>query len=937
MSTNEDREICLSDITRAVDNRDPQLAELVVRYLELPDPAENLPEEPAETQEDAAPGSVQQAPPLPPDAWTLVRLRAAVSSTALQHKTASERKAARREAWDGLAAAPHPPPRLRLGTLLVALYESGEESARDALLEIFARARVGWGVWQAFKRVYKLAEERHDLAIFGVLAWRLDAMHTTLTRTGEVGGGTLLYLKRRAWRYLRHLGQAVPELFPQFAVEVLRHYPRGYSFSGSWIANQVWAHRDLVRASHGWMSGPGDLKKRAFDEAWKLSPDPLLRLLEDAHNDTVCGFAIRCLQQDFPESLRSVDPRWLARLGRKPLASVHDFIVATLMGSPEFHQSRLRDLGLHEMVLGLLLSESAGARKYAVDYARAHAADMPVDELVRLVLEGAKEVKELASARLAARPPRELGLPALCRLLGVSETAELAKAKIREGYTPADIDADLFVALALGNEKQSKFLVDFYNESKRAVPAPHYCKLLDDSRCSWSARRFALANLAERSGAEIGVAWLQKALMDPQLQATVSGWLTKGMLKGGALDVEWLKGLVMRPALRTLAIALLGNRELVAPNRVGLGWLLAMTRQPDETLSRFAQRYLLEHFTPEDFAAEIGQSAIEAGIERLWALASGPREPEPVRAFAASYLQLHHPELGPTLPEARSLGLKPRLPRESYTLARVRRLFFDARADVRRLAAAIGRQELTRWADPALVYELADSAHREARGLAAEALLGIGQPDADPKVVPPLAWLDPARVFALAESPIKATRELALTLIRRHYGALGSPPRLAWLMESSEREVRLFAVRLLWEKHRTRETPPGWRPPKGELVVAAERFDGAEALQGFLRTVLFGLPPGRMERREAATGALPDRPLAASVAKRRLVGVVGELALEDDAFAALAAPVLEEFTRSQAKGEWQGCVAALARIRRRHPGIPIALPPGSIPSAPPAN
>jgi hypothetical protein len=928
MST--DREICFSDLTRAVETRDPQLADLVVRYLELPDPPENAPEEPP-TSEEGAPGSAPQAPPLPGDAWTLQRLRGATSATALQHKTGSEKKAARREAWDALLAAPHPPPRLRLGALFVELYESGEESARDALREVFRRGRLGLGIWQAFKRIYKLAEERHDLATFGLLAWRLDAMSSTPTAAGEIGGGTLLYMRRRAWRYLRHLGQATPALFPQFACEVLRHYPRGHRFSGSWIANQIWAHKDLIRATGAWMDRPGDLKKRAFDDAWKQSADPLLSLLEDAQNDVVCDFAIRCLRQDFPETLRSVDPRWLARLGRKPLASVHDFIVKTLSESPEFHQSKLRGLGLHETVLALLLSESAGARKYAVEYAQSHAGDMPVEELVRLVFEGAKEAKDFAAARLAARGARELGLPALCRLLGVGETAEMARTKITEGFTPADLDAALFVTLAAGNQTQNKFVVDFFNAAKRAIPAGHYRALLEDKRCNWNLRRWALGELAKRSGSEIGVDWIKTTLMDPQLGSTIADWLRKGMLKGDELDVEWVKGLVMRPALRPLAIELLGNRALVAPNRVGLAWLLAMARQPDDALSKFAQRYLLEHFTPEDFAQELGRSDPEAGIERLWTLASGAKEPEQVRGFAATYLQLHHPELGPTQPEARSLGIKPRLPRESYTLARVRPLFADARADVRRLAAAIGRRELLRWQEPALLYELADSAHREPRGLAAAALLAIGQPEADPATTPPAGWLDAGRVFALAESPVKATREVALTLIRRHYATLGSPVRLAWLMESPEREVRLFAVRLLWEKHRPRETPATWTPPRGQAIaVAPDRFDSAAALQGFLRGVLFGLPPGRLERREGSGDALPDRPLAASVAKRRLVGVVSELALEDAEFARVAVPVLEEFTRSRAKGEWQGCVAALAKLRRAHPRLPIALPPGRI-------
>jgi hypothetical protein len=342
------------------------------------------------------------------------------------------------------------------------------------------------------------------------------------------------------------------------------------------------------------------------------------------------------------------------------------------------------------------------------------------------------------------------------------------------------------------------------------------------------------------------------------------------------------------------------------------------------------------------------------GIDKIWSLLS-PGQAEPIRRFASTYLRVHHPDLNATMDEARQYGIKPMLPRQSYTLARVRPLLSDASADVRWLARAIGRHELVRWGDRKLVYQLAASRYREGRRLAAEALLHIGDSDADPKLVPPADWLVPAQVFALAESPIKATREIALTLIRRHYERLGGAHKLAWLMESPDREVRLFAVRLLWEKHRPvvrpvarpAAQPPeqpadqpagsafdqaGSRPVESPIDQPPERFDSVQALQQFLRTVLFGLPPGRMERRESTGEALPDRPLPASVAKRRLISVVRDMAEEEREFAQIVIPVLEEFMHSQAKGEWQSCVAALARIRSAHPGLDTALPE---PVAPP--
>ncbi|HMQ97350.1 MAG TPA: hypothetical protein PKC42_04620, partial [Candidatus Nanoperiomorbaceae bacterium] len=104
-----------------------------------------------------------------------------------------------------------------------------------------------------------------------------------------------------------------------------------------------------------------------------------------------------------------------------------------------------------------------------------------------------------------------------------------------------------------------------------------------------------------------------------------------------------------------------------------------------------------------------------------------------------------------------------------------------------------------------------------------------------------------------------------------------------------------------------------------------------EELRRFLRKTLFGLPPGRMERRELdAEQAAPERPWPASVGKRRLIEAIKTLALTDAAFAELVTPVLAEFRHSKAKNEWQHCVAALVQIRRMHPAVRVDLPLGQV-------
>ena len=923
-----EREVTWTDIERAARLRDPQLADLVIRYMDQPDP-------PEDREEDA--DASASVPALPRDAWTLKRLRNTVGAGRLTYKPEQEQRSIRRSSWDALMSAAHPPPRLRLGELLVELYEAGDEPALAALEQIFTRARVGWGLWQALKRIYKLAEERHDAAMFGVLAWRLDAMSQTPTRTGEISPGTFLYMQRRAWRYLRELGRAVPEAYPQFAVQVLRRYPRSFNFWSSWVASQIWGHGQLLGQGRGGMGRPpADPKVRAYPEAWKLSPDPLLRLLEDADNNEVCQFAIRCITADFPERLRAVEPAWLARLGSKPLASVHDFVAKLLRDDPRFHPSKLAGLGLHDLVVSLLRSESNDARKFAVEYARSHAPDLSVALLVELATEGPADVRKLAAERLAPRDAKDLGLLALARLLGASETASMAEKKIKASFSPDEIDAESFIVLWTGNRSQQKFITKLYGDAKKQIPAQHWLTLLEDKRLSSWKQSEVLRSLGRYPGSAIGMDWIKQGLLDRRYTDWVGRWLKAGMFKGDALDVDWVKGLVMRPRLRSMALEVLGNPKLVAPARIGLPWLLALVRQADQSLHQFAHRYMLEHFSPKDFGATAGG----AGLDKLYSLLAGPDEPETVRAFAATYLRVHHPTAGPLMPEARDYGIKPRLDTKAYAQHRVAPLFDDPRADVRRVAQDLARHEMVRWGDMSLPYRLAHSRHREARAAAGMVLLRLGQPEGTEDAPPP-EWLLADEVFMLAESTVKSTREVGLTLIRRSYDKVGGALRLAWLMESPDREVRLFAVRLLWEKHRPGAFVPPPRPVTTdgeaeaeapvETTAATRRFDTTEALREFLRTVLFGLPPGRMERREHQGDELPDRPLPASVAKARLIDVVRDFSVDDVEFAQLALPVLESFALSEGKAERNGCVSALATIRQAHPSLTIDLAPGTTP------
>jgi len=898
-------EIELSGLQRRARSGSPDLAQAVIAFLAQPDP---VPEG-----------------PIPVGAVTLQQMLAQVGYTALRWVPKKEKRERILTAWKTYLAQQVPPPlpRLALAELLVEAYERGSDASRAAILALTKSAQPRYGLWGGLKRIYKRAEATLDAELFGALAWSFD--HWYAQRNGlEVSAGTLLYLRRRAWRFLRDLGRAVPVLYPQFAAEVLRHYHASTRVEGTWIAMHVFDDqrgRFDTRSYKGRL--PADLTKhRAFSDAWRRSPDALMLLLESCHHDAVARFAIQSLRADFPERLRAVTPAWLARLARRDLAAPHEFLVETLQGAAQFHPSKLRALGLHEAALALLTSPSPKARAYAIEYARAHASDLPAARIVALYETCSHaDTRAWCAATLQAASPRALGFATLLRLLNQRETMAWAKKQLDEGFDRDEL-AEPFLRDALfGTHAERGWFVAYQaaHWKKGELDPGFWMRSLDDvrSRDNYPATQAAVQALATYPVAALPAGWLLDALARP-FGPTVAGWIGAAESLPG-LDVERVKGMVFNAALRPTALAILGNAKLVKARDLGLPWLLALARRADPSLHDFAHRYLLANMKPEDFA---DPPSADAGAARLVELALAEKEPEAIRAFAQTYLRCHHPTVGREQPETKSYRLTPALSRSHFPAARIFNALWDHRSDVRRFAVTIARADLREWGYLPRVYELAESEHREVRAVAYDALLKAGESGAPTSSTLKVADLDAARVFALTESRKKATREVAMEMIRRHYARLGGPERLAWLMESPEREVRLFSVRLLWERHRPTHLPTGWTPRRkgATAVVDTERFGDVEALRSFLRRTLYGLPPGRMERRDDDH---KQRHVPASEAKRNVIAVLRDMGVEDADFARLVAPVLEEFTGSLALGEWQACLQALVQLRAAHPDVAL--------------
>ncbi|MFZ5439082.1 MAG: hypothetical protein ACOZQL_03690 [Myxococcota bacterium] len=807
--------------------------------------------------------------------------------------------------WRRYLTQPEPPPagKYLLADFLVELYLQGGEPTRAALLEVVRTAPLDRGLWGGIKRIYKLAEDRQDALFFGAILARLEASSSSQAVTR----GTIVYIQRRGWRYLRNLARAIPELYPVFASATLSQLPASAAlWSGVACSRIIYA------------------REERYENAWKLNPDPLMVLLETAQQNDVAKFAIDKLKKHHPQQLRQTNAAWLSRLAQRPIAAVHELLVEILQNNPELHPAKLEGLGLKGAVLSLLFSPSAAVRKYAVEYARAHATDLPPHALVDYALRGQAETRAWAISALEALNPKAIGLELFAKLLGEQGTSAFAAARLEQHFDRAELTDAFFVELVFGTGTQRDWARKYLAERvKQSEPIAAFIKaLFADPRRQDPAQannlvRFTRQLLPLVAPEHLGAPWLLALLSEQAFRAMADEQLRRAKTLPG-LDVEQLKGLVFDRTVRELALHLLSTHASF--KLMGLPWLLALARRTDPTLSGFATRTLLGQVDPKDF----GDGDLDRGVARLLELATGAKEPDPVRVFAQTYLRCHHPTVGPLQPEAVAHALKPKLTLAQFAAEPFWKALFDARADVRRFAVTITRADLRRWGYHLRVYELADSEHKEVRNLCLNALENAGSPTADQACTLTVEEIDPAQVFRLTESRIRQSREVAMELIARHYGRLGGPERLAWLMESADRSVRTMAVRMLWERHRPASLPEGWKP-KGpaKLPESAGRFANVQVLQDFLRTLLFGLPPGRSPEARESDG--PRRVTGAQEAKRRAIDAARALAVEDEGFARAVSPLFLEFSGSIARGEWQACLAALATVKVAHPHLDVGL------------
>jgi hypothetical protein len=618
----------LDDVRRAWEARDPELSGLVTALA---------------SQDDEVPG----VPPPREGAPTLAGWLAELRSAAFRRKPPEEQARVRVERFQALespSAEVPPPERLRLHEVVSALWDDNGPYARACLLEVIAGVPLRYGPWRALKRVFKEAEARDDTEVFGALAARVDG--AWYAGGVEVGGRTIAYLRRRAWRYLRRTARERPACYADAAADVLACYGEGTRWDQTWVANHIFYHEtgEYNRSKFRYRRRPTGLNDRAFVALWKRTPRPLFGLLERARSDRVRQFAADALRADFRASLREVEPGWVARLVSVRSRPVDEFVVWVLNNVPRFEQAAFRELGLHGAVLRLFDSPSDTARAYAAEYARTHARDLPVGELVRLADNGHAAVRRLAADLLQARDPRgEVGLDAWGRLLASRHGRELALTALRKNFgareltpdwfrdrlaeaDPDSDDADGFVETLLG-----KLLLQTHQPA--ALGAGYFLGLVEvfgpnEAEAPPRAVDIALDQLAKFDVNALEPEALRRLVLRPSTRERALRWVDEGRLKAPALGVDFLRALAFHPdwesdpwlaalrrggppwarvlgfdeGLSERVLAWLGDFRRFAPAELGFEWLLKLAARGEPRYHNFAVSTMVRGFTPADFA-----------------------------------------------------------------------------------------------------------------------------------------------------------------------------------------------------------------------------------------------------------------------------------------------------------------------------------------------
>jgi hypothetical protein len=624
--------LTLLDVQKAWQLKDPNLIDYILHLSQ---------------QEDSEPEN-----PIRDEALTFGRFIQTIFSYQFREKSPEEQKSYRIETLKRLEADDAEVPlaeRLKLHDFLLSLWRDQSPYARTLLQEIIQLIPLRYGAWRALKTIFKEAEANNDYPMLAEIAVRCDIAQNFEC---EFSSATLVYLRRRAWRYLRQLGQSLPSVYPDAAVSFLSAYPDNTQWDRTWVANHIFYHdsKRYSSSSFGYIRQRGELlKNRAFSETWTRSPEPLLRLLSQARSETSRQFACDALKQDFEVFLRNVEPQWIMQLAALPIQSQHidSFVVWLLKNASQLEQHQFRQLGLHDTVITLLDSSSSTAQQYAVSYIKAHARDLPLETLLRQAFKNEKTIGTLVQQLLTERDPRkDVSLDAWGTLLQSRMHYKFAASVLHKHFGRKELTPEWFSTLLLSGTENSvqfceAYLLDLH--PIKTLGISYFQNLLDELTNSQSdnlyqAINFAAEQLDKLDVNELTPEFLQRALLNPHLQYITLNYFNSETIKASVLPLDYYKALAYEPDWSQHALIKsikqsdtpwakhlsfdenlaetirewLSDVRQFSPVDIGFEWLMQLVNRSEEEYHNFAIGLMTKAFIPADFASNIASNSAEA-------------------------------------------------------------------------------------------------------------------------------------------------------------------------------------------------------------------------------------------------------------------------------------------------------------------------------------
>lgn len=353
---------------------------------------------------------------------------------------------------------------------------------------------------------------------------------------------------------------------------------------------------------------------------------------------------------------------------------------------------------------------------------------------------------------------------------------------------------------------------------------------------------------------------------------------------------------------------------------------------------------------------EVDTNATVDGANVLWQMAiSDPNSP--MSELATTYLSHHHQALCMALTD-RPVDPEAVIPNEFFSPERVIGLLYYGNTRLREFALSLMRYEFANWHMTASDWvKIAESPHNDVQKFVEKAVLDPAT--ADNRYYHITAdKLSADMLYALLDSQKRFARKLGVTLLMR-YPQFHQVQTLYRLTESTDREVRYAAVKMLWQHYHDRHLPNNWQPKplatdttqhtdtKPDILSHQDTNLPAEVaeLLVLLKRGLFELPVARLPKNsEAKAGsagqnALPKpdvhhygrktvvddvktaKPIASSRAKVALIETFRDVALTDADFAEYMLPTLQVFTESAGKMERHACLVAVVQILAKYPQL----------------